>query len=132
MCSVVVVATDAACCVTRLRELGYRVAVADLAAGYAGLTRFSQFEPAVATLDLSLVRDIDSTKRKQNLLRFTVNLCERELGVQVVCAGVETEAERDNLGSLGTTFLQGYLVGRVTPGFTPVEFAPLDSKLGDA
>ncbi len=123
---------DVASRVARLRELGYRVAVDDLGAGYAGLTSFSQLEPDVAKLDMSLVRDIDSSKRKQSLVRSMVNVCERELGVQVVCEGVETEAERDTLESLGTTFLQGYLFGRPAPGFAPVEFSPSDSMTGDA
>jgi EAL domain-containing protein (putative c-di-GMP-specific phosphodiesterase class I) len=117
--------------VARLRELGYRVAVDDLGAGYAGLTSFSQLEPDVAKLDMSLVRDIDSSKRKQSLVRSMVNVCERELGVQVVCEGVETEAERDTLESLGGTLLQGYLFGRPAPGFSPVQFLSTDSVVGD-
>lgn len=117
--------------VARLRELGYRVAVDDLGAGYAGLTSFSQLEPDVAKLDMSLVRNIDTSKRKQSLVRSMVNVCERELGVQVVCEGVETEAERDTLESLGGTLLQGYLFGRPAPGFAPVQFLSTDSVVGD-
>ena len=46
--------------VTRLRALGYRIAIDDLGAGYAGLTSFAQLEPEVVKVDMSLVRGIDS------------------------------------------------------------------------
>jgi EAL domain-containing protein (putative c-di-GMP-specific phosphodiesterase class I) len=37
--------------------------------------------------------------------------------MQVVCEGVETEAERDALVGLGAELLQGYLFGRPERGF---------------
>ena len=51
--------------VDALRELGYRIAVDDLGAGYAGLTSFAQLEPEVVKLDMSLVRDIDADTTRQ-------------------------------------------------------------------
>jgi EAL domain-containing protein (putative c-di-GMP-specific phosphodiesterase class I) len=41
-----------------------------------------------------------------------LSVCERELGTFVVCEGVETEAERDTLASLGADLLQGYLFAK--------------------
>ena len=40
----------------------------------------------------------------------------------VVCGGVETEAERETLESLGANLMQGYLFGRPMEGFAPVTF----------
>jgi EAL domain-containing protein (putative c-di-GMP-specific phosphodiesterase class I) len=37
--------TDVRGRVTRLRELGFRIAMDDFGAGYAGLTSFAQLEP---------------------------------------------------------------------------------------
>jgi EAL domain-containing protein (putative c-di-GMP-specific phosphodiesterase class I)/ActR/RegA family two-component response regulator len=99
-------------CVTRLRKLGYRIAVDDLGAGYAGLSSFSQLEPDVAKLDMSLVRGIDVSSRKASIVRSMLTVCQRELGTYVVCEGVETESERDTLTSLGADLLQGYLFAR--------------------
>jgi EAL domain-containing protein (putative c-di-GMP-specific phosphodiesterase class I)/CheY-like chemotaxis protein len=99
-------------CVTKLRNLGFRIAVDDLGAGYAGLSSFSQLEPDVAKLDLSLVRGIDASSRKASIVRSMLSVCQRELGTFVVCEGVETEAERDTLASLGADLLQGYLFAR--------------------
>ena len=91
------------------RDLGYRIAVDDLGAGYAGLSSFSQLEPEIVKLDMSLVRGIDASPRKASLVRSIVTVCTNELGTQVVSEGVETEAERDTLLELGANLLQGYL-----------------------
>ncbi len=80
--------------VTRLRALGYRIAIDDLGAGYAGLTSFAQLEPEVVKVDMSLVRGIDSSAVKQKLVRSIIALC-TELGIQLVAEGIETPAERD-------------------------------------
>ncbi len=82
--------------VTRLRALGYRIAIDDLGAGYAGLTSFAQLEPEVVKVDMSLVRGIDSSPVKQKLVRSIIALC-TELGIQLVAEGIETPAERDTL-----------------------------------
>jgi len=98
--------------IRRLRDLGFRIAIDDLGAGYAGLSSFSQLEPDVAKLDMSLVRGIDTSSSKASLVRSMIALCTKELGVRVVCEGVETEAERDTLHQLGADLLQGYLFAR--------------------
>ena len=96
----------------RLRKLGYRIAVDDLGAGYAGLSSFSQLEPDVVKLDMSLIREIDASSRKTSIVRSMIAVCARDLGTKVVCEGVETEAERNTLQDIGATLLQGYLFGR--------------------
>ena len=106
--------------VTRLRKLGYRIAIDDLGAGYAGLTSFAQLEPEVVKVDMSLVRGIDSSPVKQKLVRSIIALC-TELGIQLVAEGIETPAERDALVALGGDLCQGYLFAKPGRGFpTPV------------
>jgi EAL domain-containing protein (putative c-di-GMP-specific phosphodiesterase class I)/CheY-like chemotaxis protein len=100
-----------------LRSLGYKLAIDDLGAGYAGLSSFSQLEPDIAKLDMSLVRDIDNSSQKQSIVRSMLEVCTKELGVTVVCEGVETVAERDTLDRLGSDTQQGYLFGRPSAGF---------------
>jgi EAL domain-containing protein len=47
---------------TKLRALGYRLAVDDLGAGYAGLTSFASIQPEIVKIDMSLVRGIDTSR----------------------------------------------------------------------
>ena len=106
--------------VTRLRKFGYRIAIDDLGAGYAGLTSFAQLEPEVVKVDMSLVRGIDASPVKQKLVRSIISLC-TELGIQLVAEGIETPAERDMLIGLGGDLCQGYLFAKPGRGFpTPV------------
>jgi EAL domain-containing protein (putative c-di-GMP-specific phosphodiesterase class I) len=102
--------------VTRLRALGYRIAIDDLGAGYAGLTSFAQLEPEVVKVDMSLVRGIDASSVKQKLVRSIIALCS-ELDIHLIAEGIETPAERDTLVTLGGDLCQGYLFARPDRGF---------------
>jgi EAL domain-containing protein (putative c-di-GMP-specific phosphodiesterase class I) len=102
----------------RLRSLGFRLAVDDLGAGYAGLSCFATLEPEVIKLDMTLVRGIDANPIKRRVVEKMTGLA-HELNVLVVAEGVETTAERDELVSIGCDFLQGYLFakpGKPFPG----------------
>jgi EAL domain-containing protein (putative c-di-GMP-specific phosphodiesterase class I) len=85
---------------TDLRKMGYRIAIDDLGAGYAGLSCFSALEPDIVKLDMSLIRDIDTLPRKRALVESMIRVCQNDLGMQVVCEGVETPGERDVLVEL--------------------------------
>lgn len=102
--------------VDRLRAMGFRIALDDLGAGYAGLNSFSHIKPDIAKIDMFLVRDIDREQRRQRIVRSLVQLC-GDLGTLVVAEGVETVAERDTLIDLGCPLLQGYLFARPENGF---------------
>ena len=100
--------------VRSLRSLGYRLAVDDLGAGYAGLSSFAVLEPDIVKIDMSLVRAVDREPLKSRLIDSIVTLC-RDLGPLVVAEGIETSAERSVLVELGCDLLQGYLIGRPRP-----------------
>lgn len=107
---------------SKLRKLGYRIAVDDLGAGYAGLSSFSQLEPEIVKLDMSLIREINASSRKASIVRSMIAVCASELGTRVVCEGVETEAERDALTALGGDLLQGYLFAKPARAFPDVHW----------
>lgn len=95
--------------VTRLRRLGFRIAIDDLGAGYSGLTSFATLEPEVVKLDMTLIRDVDTDPMRQRIVRSMVALC-KEVGAQVVAEGIERAGERDTIASLGCDLVQGYFV----------------------
>jgi EAL domain-containing protein (putative c-di-GMP-specific phosphodiesterase class I) len=112
---------DATSRVAQLRALGYRIAVDDLGAGYAGLTSFAHLEPDVVKVDMSLIRGIDSSPMKQKLLGSIVGLC-RDLGIQIIAEGIETPAERDALVRVGGDLCQGYLFARPEKPWASINF----------
>jgi EAL domain-containing protein (putative c-di-GMP-specific phosphodiesterase class I) len=97
--------------VATLRALGFRIAIDDLGAGYAGLTSFALLEPEIVKIDMTLTRGIDRSPVKQKLVGSMSALC-REMGMTIVTEGVETADERDMLVALGCDLLQGYLYAR--------------------
>ena len=101
----------------QLRQLGFRLAVDDLGAGYAGLSSFSTLEPEFVKLDMSLIRGVDASPKKRSIVSAMIRLCTQELGMKVICEGIETTAERDVLAAEGGDFLQGYLFSRPQAGF---------------
>jgi EAL domain-containing protein (putative c-di-GMP-specific phosphodiesterase class I)/CheY-like chemotaxis protein len=101
-----------------LRDLGFRIAIDDLGAGYAGLTSFAQLQPEVVKLDMSLVRDVHKEPVKRKLIAAMTSLCS-EMGMLVVAEGIECVEERDTLAEAGCELMQGYLFakpGRPFPG----------------
>jgi len=101
-----------------LRAMGFRIAVDDLGAGYAGLSSFAQLDPEFAKLDMSLIRDLHHNPRKLSVVRAMASLCKKELGIEVICEGVEVTQERDALSSVGCALQQGYFYAKPSPGFT--------------
>lgn len=97
--------------VRALRALGYRVAVDDLGAGYAGLTSFVCLNPEFVKIDMTLTRDLHRSETKRVVVRSMLDLC-REMSIRAVVEGVETKDELRALSSIGADLLQGYLFGR--------------------
>ncbi len=108
--------SDIATRMGRLRDMGFRLAVDDLGAGYSGLTSFTSIEPDVVKLDMALVRGVDVSPLKQSVVRSVVGLAD-ELGIDVISEGIELSAERDTLALLGCHLFQGYLFGKPERGF---------------
>ncbi|MDP1827826.1 MAG: EAL domain-containing protein [Archangium sp.] len=110
--------------VDRLRKLGFRIAVDDLGAGYAGLNTFADLEPEVVKLDMTLVRGIHRSSTKQKVVRSMASLC-REMGLEVICEGVEVLEELACLQAMGCDVFQGFLFARAGPAFVDPTFPSL-------
>ena len=100
--------------VSMLRDRGFRLAIDDLGAGYAGLNRFTALQPDIVKLDMALVRGIGADPVKQKLVQSMTRVAQ-ELHVVVVAEGIETTADLVAVKSAGCDLLQGYLIGRPAP-----------------
>jgi EAL domain-containing protein (putative c-di-GMP-specific phosphodiesterase class I) len=104
-----------------LRRLGFRIALDDLGAGYAGLSSFALLDPEFVKLDMTLTRNLGSDTTKQTLVRTMASMCQ-ELGMLVVAEGIETEAERDAVERLGCDLMQGFLFAEPGDAFPVPRF----------
>jgi EAL domain-containing protein (putative c-di-GMP-specific phosphodiesterase class I) len=109
--------------VSRLRALGFRIALDDLGAGYAGLTSFTQLEPEFVKLDMELIRGIDQHEMKRKIVRSMVQLC-HDMGKCIVGEGVETREEADVLVELECDYLQGFLFAKPCKTFPKISVPP--------
>ena len=107
--------------VAQLREMGFKIAVDDLGAGYAGLTSFATLEPDVVKLDMALVRDVHLSATKQKLVRSMTQLC-ADMGMLVVAEGVESANECAALIEAGCDIFQGYFFAKPSLPFADVNF----------
>jgi EAL domain-containing protein (putative c-di-GMP-specific phosphodiesterase class I) len=93
------------------RSMGFKTAIDDFGAGFAGLGLLANFQPDIVKLDMALVRDIDTDKVKRAIVRNTLRMLE-DLEITPLCEGIETVGEYDALRDLGVRLMQGYLIAR--------------------
>ncbi len=94
-----------------IRRRGTRLAVDDAGAGFASLRHILQLEPDIIKIDISITRDIDTSRPRRAMGAALVSFS-RELGMSLVAEGIETQAELDRLRGLGVAHGQGYFLGR--------------------
>jgi EAL domain-containing protein (putative c-di-GMP-specific phosphodiesterase class I) len=105
--------------VSVLRFNGYRIAIDDLGAGYAGLSSFVALEPEIVKLDMSLVRNVHQSEVRQRLVASMTTVC-KEMGMLVVAEGIEVAEESACIRSVGCELVQGYLFAKPGPPFPTV------------
>lgn len=93
------------------RNLGFRVALDDLGAGYSGLKLWSEIRPDFVKIDRHFINDVDTDKTKQQFIH-SINQTAKGLGCKVITEGVETEEEYSTLRKQGIQFAQGYYFSR--------------------
>jgi len=99
----------------RVRELGVRVALDDFGTGYSSLGLLPRLPIDIIKLDRSFLRDITSSDESQAIIKSLVQLA-AALNVMLIVEGVESDAQRKILRSLGVQHGQGYWFGQPEPG----------------
>ncbi|HZT65957.1 MAG TPA: EAL domain-containing protein [Acidimicrobiales bacterium] len=94
-----------------LRDIGARLAVDDVGAGYANLRHVVRLSPDVIKLDRVLVSGLDAESPLQGLISGLADYA-RHTGAALVAEGIETAAELATLRILGVTHGQGYFLAR--------------------
>lgn len=93
------------------RDAGYQVALDDVGSGYASLNLLALLKPDIIKIDMELIRGIHADPHRQSVFKALVGIA-RDLGIQVLAEGVETEDELAYVVSEGANLVQGYLFAR--------------------
>jgi EAL domain-containing protein (putative c-di-GMP-specific phosphodiesterase class I) len=97
--------------INEYRSHGFRVALDDFGAEYAGLNSLSALHVDAIKLDMALVKDIDRDERRRTIAVGMVKVCQA-LKIDVVAEGVERQDELAILRDSGVRYIQGYLFAR--------------------
>ena len=105
---------------TALRHLGVRVSLDDFGTGYSTLSWLLDLPVDRVKIDRSFtaqtdLQDDDRRRRTATALVRGVAVVGRELDVEVLAEGVETEEQLAAVHASGCRLVQGYLLGRPVP-----------------
>ena len=98
----------------QLARAGVRISLDDFGRGQTSIGHFSALPLDELKIDRSFVGDMDHDATHAAIVRSLVQLG-RNLGLQVVAEGVETERVRSRLRETGVDVVQGYLISRPLP-----------------
>jgi len=98
----------------QLKALGVHFSVDDFGTGQSSLSYLTRLPLDQLKIDQSFVRNI-GIQRNDGVIVQTIIGMARNLGLEVIAEGVETQAQQDFLALHGCTVYQGYLLGRPTP-----------------
>ncbi|AXS83884.1 putative bifunctional diguanylate cyclase/phosphodiesterase [Marinobacter sp. Arc7-DN-1] len=99
---------------SRLHQLGVRLAIDDFGVGYSSLGYLRDFPVDLLKIDRSFITDVTERHDDAVITRAVINLA-HNLGIQVVAEGVETEDQLSFLKNHRCNFAQGYLISRPIP-----------------
>jgi EAL domain-containing protein (putative c-di-GMP-specific phosphodiesterase class I) len=97
-----------------LRSLGVQVYMDDFGTGYSSLTYLGRLPLDGIKVDRSFVSQMGSDGRQAQLVGTIVTLI-RNLGLEPIAEGVETDEQAHRLREMGCTFAQGFVFCRPLP-----------------
>ncbi|MBR6916759.1 MAG: EAL domain-containing protein [Clostridia bacterium] len=107
--------------ISKLQTAGFLVEIDDFGKGQSSLSLLKDINADVLKIDMGFLRETENALRSQIILRSVISMA-RELGMQVITEGVETEKQLRSLTSMGCSRFQGYYFSR------PVSVEEFESK----
>jgi diguanylate cyclase (GGDEF)-like protein len=96
---------------TRLRAIGVKIALDDFGSGYSSLNYIARLPLDKIKIDRALTAFITTSQKSVSLMRGIVAIA-RDLSLEVIVEGVETEDQLLELEAYGIDGIQGYVFAR--------------------
>lgn len=96
---------------SELKALGITFSIDDFGTGYSSLSHLTRFPLDKLKIDRSFILDITERKRRSVITEAIIGLA-RNLHLQVIAEGVESQVQQQFLSENGCHFIQGFLFSR--------------------
>lgn len=103
-----------------LSEQGIAFSLDDYGTGYSNLSRIISLPFRIVKIDKSMTDKVFDSKIRA-ILKYNIRLL-KEIGMEIVVEGVETEEVLKQFEEMGCDFIQGYYFSRPLPQQEFVEF----------
>jgi diguanylate cyclase (GGDEF)-like protein len=114
-----------------LRALGLKISLDDFGTGYSSLSHVHRLKFDKIKIDRSFVADINAEQASCDIVKTIVDLC-RNLDLECIVEGVETEAQRRRLMGLGCRIMQGYFFSRPIPECQVAAYIAQEMRVNEA
>lgn len=105
------------------RDAGLKISINHFGAGRAGLNLLESYHPEMISLNMNLVKGIDSNSSRQAIVRGVIQTC-ADLGIDIIAKHIETLDEYGWLRNNGIHLFQGNLFAKPAFEQLPSAFYP--------
>lgn len=105
----------ARCVFDKLKASGATIAIDDFGVGYSSLSYLTTLPIDFIKIDRSFVQQVNESESARTLVDTIISLS-KNLNLQLIAEGVETDENLEMLRSKGCDFAQGYLLGKPMRG----------------
>jgi EAL domain-containing protein (putative c-di-GMP-specific phosphodiesterase class I) len=102
------------------KALGFCIALDDLGSGYATLSNLCDYSVDIVKIDRNILLQTETDVGKELFLNIIAKV--HELGLKVVCEGVETEAQNTLVLGSNCDYIQGWYYSKALPESKAEEF----------
>lgn len=103
-----------------LRQKGFTIHLDDFCTGYSSMLYLKDLPVDVLKIDKEFTKYIVNNKTHQAIVECICNLG-NELGLDLVCEGVETEEQKEMVKKMKCRLIQGYYISKAIPYAEAVE-----------
>lgn len=100
--------------VKTLKNKGYRIEMDDFGAGYSSLNMLSSMPVDVLKMDGKFINNVKGNENDTRFIELILNIA-KNLKIQVIAEGVETQFQFDLLKNLGCDMIQGFYFSPAVP-----------------
>lgn len=97
-----------------LRDAGFSLSIDDFGTGYSSLSYLTRLPVDTIKIDMSFVRELARNDQCKQIYKGMIDIC-KALHFNVLAEGVDDDAQREVLATIGCDSIQGYLLSRPLP-----------------